>query len=85
VNYQPYLRVRVDLKTHLDAIGVTPYQLGKWMSGVSTPMIYAVCNGTRRPSLDVIEAILNTLRRQGYATSLTDIVRVDAIERDAEP
>ena len=85
MNHPPHLRVRVDLKTHLDAIGVTPYQLGKWMSGVSMPMIYAVCNGTRRPSLDVIEAILNTLRWQGYATLLTDIVRVDAMEKEAEP
>lgn len=79
-----YLRVRVDLKTHLDAIGVTPYQLGKWMSGVSTPTIYAVCSGTRRPSLDVIEAILNTLNRHGYSTNLADLVRVEAVEEEAE-
>jgi predicted transcriptional regulator len=84
VSRPPYLRVRVDLKKHLDAVGVTPYQLGKWMSGVSTPTIYAVCSGTRRPSLDVIETILNTLNRHGYVTTLADLIRVEAVEEEVD-
>ncbi len=49
------------LKNYLASIGVTPYVLGKWTNEVSAQTIYAVAAGTRRPSLEVLEAILTEL------------------------
>lgn len=71
-------KIRIDfkLKGYLDSINVTPYMLGKWVTGVSPQTIYAVANGSRRPSFEVLEAILNGLRANGYATTLTDIIDI---------
>ncbi len=74
------LKLRVDLKTYLQSIQVTPYQLAKWTPDVSGPTIYAICAGTRRPSFEVLEAILNALRAQNFDAHLLDIVKE---ERDA--
>lgn len=71
------LKLRVDLKNYLSSIGVTPYQLGKWAPDVSAPMVYAICAGTRRPSFDVLEALLNALRAQGFDAQLSDILKTD--------
>ncbi len=67
--------LRMDLKSYLNFLEVTPYQLAKWTPEVSAPMVYAICAGTRRPSFDVLEAILNALRAQGFNAHLSDIVK----------
>ncbi len=51
--------------------------LGKWVDGVSSQTIFAVANESRRPSLEVLEAILNGLRSNGHLTSLGDIVLME--------
>lgn len=51
--------------------------LGKWVDGVSSQTIYAIANGTRRPSLEVLEAILNGLHAQGHLTVLNDIIQIE--------
>lgn len=78
--------IRVQLREYLASIGVTPYMLGKWVDDVSSQTIYAVANGTRRPSLEVLEAILNGLRLQGHATELSDIVQIEeaSSEKDSD-
>ena len=71
------IKLRVQLRNYLASINVTPYMLGKWVEGVSSQTIYAVASGTRRPSLEVLEAILNGLHSQGYLASLSDIIRIE--------
>ncbi len=71
------IKLRVQLRDYLTSINVTPYVLGKWVDGVSSQTIYAIANGTRRPSLEVLEAILNGLRSQGYIASLSDIIQLE--------
>lgn len=71
------IRIRVQLRDYLTSINVTPYMLGKWVDGVSSQTIYAVASGTRRPSLEVLEAILNGLRSQGHSTELSDIIQIE--------
>jgi DNA-binding XRE family transcriptional regulator len=71
------VKLRVQLKSYLASINVTPYMLGKWVDGVSSQTIYAVASGTRRPSLEVLEAILNGLRSKGHPTSLNDIIQIE--------
>jgi DNA-binding XRE family transcriptional regulator len=75
-NTAPFKLV-VTLKTYLDDVGVTAYTLGKWVEGVSPQTIYAVANGTRKPSLDVLEAIISAFRANGFATQLSDLVRLE--------
>ena len=74
------IKIKVRLKEYLASIEVTPYSLGKWVEGVSPQTIYAVCGETRRPSLEVLEAILSGLRSQGYETSLADIIRIETAD-----
>lgn len=71
------IKLRVCLKEYLSSVNVTPYMLGKWVDGVSSQTIYAVAGETRRPSLEVLEAILNGLRSHGYPTSLSDIIKIE--------
>lgn len=71
------LVIKVRLKSYLDSIGVTQYVLGKWVEGVSWQTIYAVAGETRRPSLEVLEAILSALRANGYDAKLDDILQVE--------
>lgn len=71
------IKIRVQLRDYLTSINVTSYMLGKWVDGVSSQTIYAVASGTRRPSLEVLEAILNGLRSQGHSTELSDIVQIE--------
>lgn len=71
------IKIRVQLRDYLTSINVTPYMLGKWVDGVSSQTIYAVASGTRRPSLEVLEAILNGLHSQGYLTILDDIIQIE--------
>lgn len=77
-------RIKVQLKERLREIGVTPYTLGKWAEGVSLQTIYAVASGTRRPSLEVLEAILEGLNAGGHETRLEDILRVETIQMNEE-
>lgn len=78
----PKIKIRVRLRDYLASIKVTPYLLGKWVEGVSSQTIYAVASETRRPSLEVLEAILNGLHAQGYLTSLNDIIQIEAADSD---
>ncbi len=73
----PPFKLVVTLKTYLDDVGVTAYTLGKWVEGVSPQTIYAVANGTRKPSLDVLEAIITAFRSNGFSTQLNDLVRLE--------
>ena len=73
---QPRTHIDVRLKAYLDQIGVTAYTLGKWVIGVSPQTIYAVANGSRRPSLEVLEAILDAFHRNGFATTLSDLLGI---------
>lgn len=79
---EPKVRIRVTLKDYLSSINITTYQLGKWVDGVSSQTIYAVAGETRRPSLEVLEAIVNGLRAQGYSTTLNDLMQIEAREDD---
>ncbi len=71
------IRIKIGLKEYLDSINVTPYTLGKWVVGVSPQTIFAVANGSRRPSLEVLEAIINGLRTNGHLTSISDIIQLE--------
>lgn len=71
------IKIKVKLKSYLASINVTPYMLGKWVDGVSPQTIFAVANESRRPSLQVLESILNGLRSRGHLTSLSDIVQIE--------
>jgi DNA-binding XRE family transcriptional regulator len=69
-----HTRIDVQLKPYLEQIGVTAYTLGKWVVGVSPQTIYAVANGSRRPSLEVLEAILDAFHDNGFETTLSDLL-----------
>lgn len=68
------LYIEVTLKEYLQEIEVTPYVLAKWVDGVSPQTIYAVANGSRRPSLDVLESILTALHSNGFPVKISDIL-----------
>ena len=80
MNLRKNYKIKVELKNYLASIGVTPYMLGKWINNVSSQTIYAVASGTRRPSLEVLEAILTELNAHGYPTTLNDIIHVETVE-----
>ena len=69
--------LKVTLKEYLETKGISVYTLTKWVDGASPQTIYAVANGTRRPSLEVLEAILTSLHFQGYNVDLNDILRLE--------
>jgi len=83
VNIGGKIKIRVRLRDYLTSINATPYVLGKWVDGVSSQTIYAVASGTRRPSLEVLEAILNGLHSQGYLTSLNDIIQIEGVNSES--
>ena len=71
------LKIQVALRQYLEKIGVSAYTLGKWVQGISPQTIYAIANGSRKPSLEALEAILNALHEQGFMVSLEDLIRVE--------
>ena len=73
------IAIKVRLKSYLQSIGINASTLSKWVEGVSSQTIYAVAGETRRPSLEVLEAILSALRTNGYDTKLDDILEVEEI------
>ncbi|MEH2196039.1 MAG: helix-turn-helix transcriptional regulator [Nostoc sp.] len=74
------IKITITLKQYLDSVGITSYVLGKWVNGVSPQTVYAIANGTRRPSLEVLEKILSSLHSHGYPASLEDIIQIEAKE-----
>ena len=73
--------IKVRLKRYLNSININASTLSKWIEGVSSQTIYAVAGETRRPSLEVLEAILNALRANGFDTELSDIIEVEETDR----
>jgi hypothetical protein len=43
---------------------------------ISAQRVYAIANGTRKPSLEALEAIINAFRENGLETTLEDLVKV---------
>ena len=72
--------IKVRLKRYLNSININASTLSKWIEGVSSQTIYAVAGETRRPSLEVLEAILSALRANGFDTALSDIIEVEETE-----
>lgn len=69
--------LKVVLRSYLDSVGVSAYLLAQWIPTVSPKTIYAVANGTRRPSLELVESILLALNENGYKTSIEDILKFE--------
>lgn len=69
--------LKVVLRSYLDSVGVSAYLLAQWMPSVSPKTIYAVANGTRRPSLELIESILLALNEHGYKATIDDILKFE--------
>jgi DNA-binding XRE family transcriptional regulator len=69
--------IRITLKNYLEQQGISAYTLGKWVTGVSPQTIYAITNGTRKPSLETLEAILCGLKQNGYDTRLEDLLLLE--------
>ena len=63
-------------ESSLEQVGVSAYTLGKWTHGISAQSVYAIANGTRKPSLEALEAIINAFRENGLETTLEDLVKV---------
>ena len=72
-----FIKIRVTLKEYLAEVGVTAYVLSKWINGVSPQTIYAVCNGTRRPSFEVLEAIVTALRAHNLPVDLSHLIHLE--------
>lgn len=70
--------IRVVLRPYLESIGVSAYSLAQWIEDASPKTIYAVANGTRKPSLDLLESILNALNKNGYPTDISDILSFES-------
>lgn len=77
-NQMPNNKIQVTLKGYLEQIGVSAYTLGKWVVGVSPQMIYAIANGSRKPSLEALEAILHAFHENGFYTQLEDLLTLEA-------
>ena len=71
------IKIRITLKEYLSEAGVTAYTLSKWVEGVSPQTVYAVCNGTRRPSFEVLEAIISALRAHQLAVDLSHLIQLE--------
>jgi transcriptional regulator with XRE-family HTH domain len=72
------IHLEITLKEYLEQVGISAYTLGKWTHGISAQSVYAIANGTRKPSLEALEAIINAFRENGLETSLEDLVKVKA-------
>ena len=68
------LKLKIVLRDYLEANGVTVYLLTKWVQGISPQTLYAIANGTRRPSLEALEIILQALHEHSLPAALSDIV-----------
>lgn len=62
------------MREYLEANGITIYVLTKWVQGISPQTLYAIANGTRRPSLEALEIILQALHAHSLHAELSDIV-----------
>ena len=69
--------ITVKLADYLQSIGVTKYTLGKWVDGVSPQTVYAVASHQRRPSLDVLAAIISALHAHGFDATLDDLLCIE--------
>lgn len=69
--------IKITLKEYLEQQGISAYMLGKWVVGVSPQTIYAIANGSRKPSLEALEAIIGALHSNGYNTKLEDLIRLE--------
>jgi DNA-binding XRE family transcriptional regulator len=69
--------IRIRLKEYLEQQAISAYTLGKWVTGVSPQTIYAIANGTRKPSLETLEAIICGLHQNGFATKLEDLIQLE--------
>lgn len=74
------LKLKIVLRDYLEANSVTVYLLTKWVQGVSPQTLYAIANGTRRPSLEALEIILQALHDHSLPAVLSDIVISEVIE-----
>jgi transcriptional regulator with XRE-family HTH domain len=70
------IHLEITLKDYLEQVGISAYTLGKWTHGISAQSVYAIANGTRKPSLEALEAIINAFRENGLETTLEDLVKV---------
>ena len=70
------IHLEITLKDYLEQVGISAYMLGKWTHGISAQSVYAIANGTRKPSLEALEAIINAFRENGLETILEDLVKV---------
>lgn len=68
------LKLKIVLREYLEANGITIYVLTKWVQGISPQTLYAIANGTRRPSLEALEIILQALHAHSLHAELSDIV-----------
>jgi DNA-binding XRE family transcriptional regulator len=70
-------KLNVRLKIYLEQLEVSAYTLGKWVRGVSPQTVYAIANGTRKPSLEALEAIIQAFQDQGFDTKLEDVLELE--------
>jgi DNA-binding XRE family transcriptional regulator len=69
--------IQVTLKHYLERQHISAYTLGKWVVGVSPQTVYAIANGTRKPSLEALEAIIQAFHEHGLATQLDDLLTLE--------
>lgn len=74
------LKLKIVLRDYLEAHGITVYLLTKWVEGVSPQTLYAIANGTRRPSLEALEIILQALHDHSLPAVLSDIITSETTE-----
>jgi DNA-binding XRE family transcriptional regulator len=70
-------KIAIKLKNYLEQVEVSAYTLGKWVNGVSPQTVYAIANGTRKPSLEALEAIIQAFQDQGFDTKLNDVLELE--------
>jgi DNA-binding XRE family transcriptional regulator len=69
--------IRIRLKEYLEQQGISAYTLGKWVTTVSPQTIYAIANGTRKPSFETLEAIICGLHQNGFPAELKDLIQLE--------
>jgi DNA-binding XRE family transcriptional regulator len=75
-------KLTIRLKTYLEQLEVSAYTLGKWVDGVSPQMVYAIANGTRKPSIEALELIIQAFREKGFDTTLEDILELEIEQKE---
>jgi DNA-binding XRE family transcriptional regulator len=73
----PKTQIQVTLKIYLERQRISAYTLGKWVVGVSPQTVYAVANGSRKPSLEALEAIIQAFQEHGFDTQLEDLLTLE--------